>query len=128
MVGAERAQEQVAIYNIGSLDRLNVQGIADIVVKEMGLPDVRYDWTGGVKGGRGWVGDVKEMLLDIKKLQAIGWNPRYGQRSGDASSGPGDTGRQQGSLIRDRIDLDEDVRALEGPIHIAIYAPALSWQ
>jgi UDP-glucose 4-epimerase len=81
MVGAERAQEQVAIYNIGSLDRLNVQGIADIVIEEMGLHDVRYDWTGGVKGGRGWVGDVKEMLLDIKKLQAIGWNPRMGSEA-----------------------------------------------
>jgi UDP-glucose 4-epimerase len=76
IVGAERSKEQVAIYNIGSTDRLNVEGIADTVVREMGFPGVRYDWTGGVRGGRGWIGDVKEMLLDIKKLQALGWSPR----------------------------------------------------
>ncbi|QLH74469.1 MAG: NAD-dependent epimerase/dehydratase family protein [Methanomassiliicoccales archaeon] len=78
VIGAERASEQVAVYNIGSKDRLNVKGIADIVVEEMGLRDVRYEWTGGVKGGRGWVGDVKEMLLAIDALEAKGWSPKMG--------------------------------------------------
>jgi UDP-glucose 4-epimerase len=76
IVGAEKAAEQVAIYNIGSTDRLNVEGIADTVVREMGLKGVVYEWTGGVRGGRGWIGDVKEMLLDIKKLRSLGWSPR----------------------------------------------------
>jgi len=78
VVGAEMAREQVEIYNIGSLDRLNVKRIADIVVGEMDLPDVDYHWTGGVKGGRGWVGDVKEMLLSVDKLAALGWSPKMG--------------------------------------------------
>lgn len=78
VVGAEKAREQVEIYNIGSLDRLNVQRIADIVVEEMELSDVDYHWTGGVKGGRGWVGDVKEMLLSVDKLSSTGWSPRMG--------------------------------------------------
>ncbi|MDD1747500.1 MAG: NAD-dependent epimerase/dehydratase family protein [Methanomassiliicoccales archaeon] len=76
VVGAERAKEQVDIYNIGSRDRLNVKRIADIVVEEMGLRDVKYNWTGGVKGGRGWVGDVKEMLLSVDKLASVGWSPK----------------------------------------------------
>jgi UDP-glucose 4-epimerase len=76
VVGAEQAKEQVEIYNIGSRDRLNVLKIADIVVEEMGLQDVKYNWTGGVKGGRGWVGDVKEMLLSVDKLAMVGWNPK----------------------------------------------------
>lgn len=76
VIGAEMAREQVEIYNIGSRDRLNVQRIADIVVEEMGLQDVDYHWTGGVKGGRGWVGDVKEMLLSVDKLGAAGWTPK----------------------------------------------------
>lgn len=76
VVGAEKAKGQVDIYNIGSRDRMNVLGIADIVVEEMGLQDVKYHWTGGVKGGRGWVGDVKEMLLSVDKLASVGWSPK----------------------------------------------------
>lgn len=75
VVGAEQAKEQVEIYNIGSRDRMNVLRIADIVVEEMGLQDVKYHWTGGVKGGRGWIGDVKEMLLSVDKLASVGWKP-----------------------------------------------------
>jgi UDP-glucose 4-epimerase len=76
VIAAERAQEQVEIYNIGSHDRVNVLKIADIVVDEMGLQDVDYHWTGGVKGGRGWVGDVKEMLLSVDKMSRLGWTPK----------------------------------------------------
>jgi UDP-glucose 4-epimerase len=28
-----------------------------------------------VDGGRGWKGDVKNMLLDIGKLKTLGWKP-----------------------------------------------------
>lgn len=75
---AQAAASPVDVFNIGSEDRLNVRGIADIVVQEMGLKNVRYDWTGGVRGGRGWVGDVKEMLLGVEKLKSIGWKPSMG--------------------------------------------------
>lgn len=78
--GAEEAQEQVEIYNIGSRDWMNVEEIADIVVEEMELPDVEYRWTGGVKGGRGWVGDVRKMLLKVDKLEGRGWSPRLTSR------------------------------------------------
>jgi UDP-glucose 4-epimerase len=80
VAGAEAAQEQVEIYNIGSQDWMTVQDIADIVVEEMKLPNVEYRWTGGVKGGRGWVGDVKKMLLSVDKLEARGWEPRLNSR------------------------------------------------
>jgi UDP-glucose 4-epimerase len=76
VVGIERAKEQVEIFNLGSKDRLSVRRIADIVTQEMGLKEVNYHWTGGVKGGRGWVGDVKQMLLSIEKLEKVGWSPK----------------------------------------------------
>lgn len=76
VVGIERAKDQVEIFNIGSKDRLSVRRIADIVIQEMGLKEVEYHWTGGVRGGRGWVGDVKDMLLSIEKLERFGWSPR----------------------------------------------------
>lgn len=69
--------EPVEIFNIGSEDAIDVKRIADIVSEEMGLEDVEYNWTGGVDDGRGWRGDVREMLLSIEKLKSTGWKPRH---------------------------------------------------
>jgi len=80
IAGAEAAREQVEIYNIGSKDWMTVKDIADIVTEEMRLPDAAYRWTGGVKGGRGWVGDVKKMQLAVDKLEARGWEPRFSSK------------------------------------------------
>ncbi len=44
----------------------------------MGLRNVEFQYTGGVDGGRGWKGDVKEMQLSIDKLLGEGWKPKYG--------------------------------------------------
>lgn len=68
------------VYNIGSEDWISVSEIADIVAGLMGLTSVEKFFTGGVKGGRGWVGDVKLMNLDINKIKATGWRPRYNSR------------------------------------------------
>jgi len=48
------------------------------VIEEMGLKDVEVELTGGVDGGRGWKGDVKLMQLDMSRLRALGWRPRFG--------------------------------------------------
>ncbi len=69
--------ERVCVYNIGSFDTISVGRIAEIVVEEMGLTNVHFNFTGGVDGGRGWLGDVKNMTLDITKLTSRGWKPRY---------------------------------------------------
>ena len=65
------------IYNVGSEDQITVTQIAEIITEEMDLPDVKFTYTGGVDGGRGWKGDVKNMLLDITKLKAEGWKPKH---------------------------------------------------
>lgn len=75
IVGAEYARNKVEIFNLGSNDKLTVKEIADIVTNVMELRDVKYDWTGGVQGGRGWIGDVKCMLLASDKLRSYGWDP-----------------------------------------------------
>ena len=51
--------------------------IAGIVVEEMDLKDVTFQFTGGVDGGRGWKGDVKYMLLDVSKLKSLGWKTKF---------------------------------------------------
>lgn len=77
LFGLEHASERVEIYNIGSEDQITVTEIAETLVEEMGLRDVEFHYTGGVEGGRGWIGDVKIMLLDISKLKKLGWKPRH---------------------------------------------------
>ncbi len=67
------------VYNVGSEDWITVREIAEIVSRAMGL-NPKFEFTGGVEGGRGWVGDVKYMLLDISKLKNTGWVPRLNSR------------------------------------------------
>jgi UDP-glucose 4-epimerase len=69
-----------AIYNVGTEDSVTVKEIAGLVIKEMNLQKVRFKFTGGVDGGRGWRGDVKNMCLSTEKLLATGWKPRYSSR------------------------------------------------
>ncbi|MFQ6052312.1 MAG: NAD-dependent epimerase/dehydratase family protein [Candidatus Hydrothermarchaeota archaeon] len=79
LFGVEKARERVEIYNIGSEDQITVKEIAEIVCNEMGLKNVRFKYTGGFEG-RGWKGDVKLMLLDIKKIKERGWKPKFNSR------------------------------------------------
>lgn len=76
----ESAEETVTIYNIGSEGQTNVTQIAEIIMKEMGLKDVKLKFSGGVEGGRGWIGDVKNMLLDVSKLKSLGWKPKLNSK------------------------------------------------
>ena len=50
---------------------------ANAVTTAMELDDVKYAYTGGVDGGRGWKGDVRVMLLSIEKLAKLGWEPEF---------------------------------------------------
>jgi UDP-glucose 4-epimerase len=62
------------VYNLGSEDQINVREVADSITSALGLSDV--------EDGRGWKGDVREMGLDVSKLEGTGWRPRL--RSGQA--------------------------------------------
>lgn len=75
--GLERSKRRVEVINIGSEDQVKVSKIARIVIDKMGLKNVDIEYTGGVNGGRGWIGDVKKMLLDVSKIKSKGWRPRY---------------------------------------------------
>ncbi len=65
------------VFNIGSENRISVLDIANIIFQELGLHDVKVVTTENVPGGRGWVGDVKNMLLDTTKLKSQGWRPTF---------------------------------------------------
>jgi UDP-glucose 4-epimerase len=70
------SERRVDVYNLSSADQITVKRIAEIVAQEMGLHCVKMNFTGGVDGGRGWLGDVKQMHLSIRKLRRLGWTPK----------------------------------------------------
>ena len=73
LLAVERSEGGPDVFNLGNTDRLTVRRIAEIVCEEMGFrPSFRF--TGG---RRGWVGDVPEMMLDIRRILSLGWRPRY---------------------------------------------------
>ena len=76
LLGLEKSKRHIEIYNVDSENQTDVKTIAQIVIEEMGLKNVKLTFTGGVDGGRGWKGDVKNMLLDTSKLKSLGWKPK----------------------------------------------------
>ena len=73
---ALRSQDKIFIYNVGNDDWTSVIDIAKVVVEVLGLKDVKFIFRLGTPDGRGWLGDVKLMLLDISKLKKdLGWKP-----------------------------------------------------
>jgi len=72
-----RDEKRVDIYNVGSTDQVTVARIAEIVIRETNTPNVKLFFTGGVDGGRGWLGDVKLMHLSVEKLMNVGWRLKY---------------------------------------------------
>lgn len=60
----------VSIYNLGVDGTTSVKRIADIVCEEMGLSDVKYEYTGG-EGG--WIGDVPRFRYCLDKIHRSGW-------------------------------------------------------
>ena len=78
MFSVDNCHDMANIFNIGSDDTINSTHIGEIVVKEMGLENVKFSYTGG---RRGWKGDVPRMLLSIDKLKSLGWKPSYNSQS-----------------------------------------------
>ena len=75
------SDEPIEVFNVGSEDWVSVREIADMVVEAVGLRDVEYVYKPATSDGRGWIGDVKAILLDVKRLKkATGWSPRLGSR------------------------------------------------
>jgi UDP-glucose 4-epimerase len=75
MFAIENSDEEVNLFNLGTEDQINVTRIAEILVEELGLENVKFDYTGG---DRGWAGDVRIMLLGTKKIRDLGWKPKAG--------------------------------------------------
>ena len=73
------SKDRVDVFNIGNDDKIDVRSIANIVCKNLNLnlKNIQITQKGGTDDGRGWIGDVKQMQLDITKIKSWGWNARY---------------------------------------------------
>ena len=74
LFGFEHSQERVNVLNLGSDSSTNVAAIANLLVEAMGLSNVKFSYTGG---NRGWRGDIPQVRFDITKIRNLGWKPRY---------------------------------------------------
>jgi UDP-glucose 4-epimerase len=83
LANIEKISSRFEIFNAGSDSIITVFDIANIVLKELSLNNVvTIRLNGGIEGGRGWKGDVKQISLDSSKLEAWGWKPMF--TSGEA--------------------------------------------
>jgi UDP-glucose 4-epimerase len=73
---ASEMKQPFEVFNAGSNDSLTVLDIVQIIIKELSLDNVKQIFHRSIDG-RGWKGDVTNMLLDCSKLAAFGWKPRY---------------------------------------------------
>ncbi len=69
----------IEIFNLGNTDAINSLSIAKNICEILSYKDVDLIMN-NTENGRGWKGDVKQMCLDITKLNALGWKPMLNSR------------------------------------------------
>lgn len=69
----QSSDKQCDVFNLGNESTVKVSTIAQIVVQEMGLKDVKFKYTGGK---RGWLGDVPVVRFHLGKMAKLGWTAR----------------------------------------------------
>ncbi len=70
LFGWEHADDPVNCFNLACDGATSVRRIAEILCEEMQLDDVQFQFTGG---SRGWKGDVPQVRLDPSRMEALGW-------------------------------------------------------
>jgi len=70
LFGFQHPQEQVNVLNLGTNSSTNVIAIANMVIEAMGLSRIEFRYTGGE---RGWKGDIPQVRFDITKMKNLGW-------------------------------------------------------
>jgi UDP-glucose 4-epimerase len=77
LLALKKAGDKVNIFNLGNKEWINVKDLADILCKSLKLENVKYSFGGGK---RGWKGDTPFVHLDISRIRAIGWEPKFDVR------------------------------------------------
>jgi UDP-glucose 4-epimerase len=67
------SHSQYDVFNLGCGSFTPVKRIAQIVIEEMGLKDVKVNYTGGK---RGWLGDTPVVHFNVDKMKKLGWQTK----------------------------------------------------
>jgi UDP-glucose 4-epimerase len=78
ILAIQKADEKVNIFNLGVDGYVEVNDSISWICKELGVSP-RLDYSGG---DRGWIGDNPFIFLDTKKIQALGWKPKFDIQQG----------------------------------------------
>ena len=73
LFAVERSGEALNVFNIGCEDWITVRRIAEMVVEEMGLGAVEFEFG---QGEGGWSGDVPRFRLDVARINRLGWKAK----------------------------------------------------
>lgn len=73
-----KATEKVNIFNLGVDGYCEVNDSIGWICRELGVQP-KLDYSGG---DRGWIGDNPFIFLDTKKIQSLGWKPKFGIQDG----------------------------------------------
>ncbi|MBO9170427.1 NAD-dependent epimerase/dehydratase family protein [Rhizobium sp. L245/93] len=78
LLAMEKAKAKVNIFNLGVDGYCEVNDSIGWICETLGVtPELQY--TGG---DRGWIGDNPFIFLETKRIQALGWKPKYTIREG----------------------------------------------
>lgn len=78
LMAMDKATDKVNIFNLGVDGYCEVNHSIGWICEELGVkPELEYSG-----GDRGWIGDNPFIFLDTKKIQALGWKPKFGIRDG----------------------------------------------
>ena len=78
LLAMSKAPDKVNIFNLGVDGYCEVKDSIGWICEELGLRPV-LQYTGG---DRGWIGDNPFIFLDTKRIQALGWQPKFGIKEG----------------------------------------------
>jgi UDP-glucose 4-epimerase len=78
LVAIERAPDKVNIFNLGTDEYVEVNDSIGYICEALNVAPART-YTGGE---RGWIGDSPFILLDCKRIRALGWAPKLTIREG----------------------------------------------
>jgi len=72
IIGYRKASSKVNIFNLGIDEQTLVDIVADRVIQQMDLKNVKKTYAGGPSG---WIGDNPLVQLSLDKIKKLGWMP-----------------------------------------------------
>lgn len=78
LLALDKLSDKVSIYNLGVDGYIEVNDSIGWICEELGVqPKIEYSG-----GDRGWIGDNPFIFLDTKKIQSLGWRPKFNIQQG----------------------------------------------